>query len=162
MQTADVQSLFDYMYWVNRRLLDAAGRVSAADFVKTDAATTRDLRSTLVHELDVEWSWRLRLQGRSDEDEAELRPEDYPGVAALRAHWERDEAEMRAWLASLSVEDLARIVTPEPMKHPFPLWQYLTHILMHAAQQQADAATLLSLAGQSPGEMGYLEFLRNR
>jgi len=160
MQTADVQSLFDYMYWVNRRLLDAAARLSAADFVKTEALTTRDLRSTLVHELDVEWSWRLRLQGRSDEDEAELRPEDYPDLAALRSHWERDKAEMRAWLATLTDEDFARIITPEPMKHPFALWQYLTHILMHAAQQQADAATLLSLAGQSPGELGYLEFLR--
>lgn len=160
MQTAEVQSLFDYMYWVNHRLLDAAGRAPAADFVKTDLVTTRDLRSTLVHELDVEWSWRLRLQGRSDEDEAELRPEDYPDIAALRAHWERDEAEMRSWLGSLSDEDLTQIITPEPMKHPFPLWQYLTHILTHAAQQQADAATLLSLAGQSPGELGYLEFLR--
>jgi uncharacterized damage-inducible protein DinB len=162
MQTTDVQSLFDYMYWVNHRLLDAAASLSTAEFIKTDAVTTRDLRSTLVHELDVEWSWRLRLQGRSDEDEAELHPKDYPDLAALRAHWERDEAEMRAWLAALSDEDLARPATPAPLNHSFPLWQYLTHILVHAAQQQADAATLLSLAGQSPGELGYLEFLRGR
>jgi uncharacterized damage-inducible protein DinB len=161
MQTADVQSHFEYLYWVNGRLLDAAARLPAAAFTQTDAVTTRSLRATLVHELDVEWSWRLRLQGRSDEDEAELRPEDFPDVAALRARWDRDEAGMRAWLATLTDEDLARTVTPEPMRHPFPLWQYLTHILMHAAQQQADAATLLSLAGESPGELGYLEFLRN-
>jgi hypothetical protein len=32
---------------------------------------------------------------------------------------------------------------------------------MHAAQQQADAATLLTRAGHSPGEIGYLEFLRD-
>ena len=162
MQMADVMSLFDYMYWVNRRLLDAAARLPVSAFVSPEAVTTRDLRSTLVHELDVEWSWRLRLQGRADEDENELRPEDYPDLAALRAHWEGDEAEMRAWLATLTDEGLARPVTPAPLKHPFPLWQYLTHILMHAAQQQADAATLLSLAGESPGELGYLEFLRSR
>jgi uncharacterized damage-inducible protein DinB len=160
MQKADIESLFDYMYWVNGRLLDAAARLSTAEFVMIDAVTTRNLRATLVHELDVEWSWRLRLQDRSDEDEAEVRPEDFPNVAALRARWEQDEAEMRAWLAKLTDEDLARIVGPKPMKHPFALWQYLTHILMHAAQQQADAATLLSLAGESPGELGYLEFLR--
>jgi hypothetical protein len=29
----------------------------------------------------------------------------------------------------------------------------------HAAQQQADAANLLSLAGQSPGELSFLEYL---
>ncbi len=38
-------------------------------------------------------------------------------------------------------------------------WQFLTHIVMHAAQQQADAATLLSLAGQSPGDFGFGEYL---
>ena len=161
MQKADIESLVDYMYWVNRWLLDAAARLPTADFVKTDAVTTRNLRATLVHELDVEWSWRLRLQGRADEDEAELRPEDFPDVAALRARWEQDEGEMRAWLGALTDDDLARIVRPEPMKHPFTLWQYLMHIMVHAAQQQADAATLLSMAGESPGELGCLEFLRN-
>jgi hypothetical protein len=41
-----------------------------------------------------------------------------------------------------------------------PLWQYLMHIVFHAAQQQADAATLLTIAGHSPGEIGYLEWVR--
>ena len=36
------------------------------------------------------------------------------------------------------------------------------HIVSHAAQQQADAATLLTLAGRSPGEIGYLEYLYDR
>jgi hypothetical protein len=34
------------------------------------------------------------------------------------------------------------------------------HIVFHAAQQQADAATLLTIAGHSPGEIGYLEWVR--
>ena len=61
---------------------------------------------------------------------------------------------MRAWLATLTDEDLARTITPEPMKHPFPLWQYLTHILMHAAQQQADAADAAQPGGAVAGGVG--------
>jgi uncharacterized damage-inducible protein DinB len=122
--------------------------------------TTRDLRSTLVHELDVEWSWRLNLQGRLSEDEAELKADDYADVASLRAHWQRDEAEMRAWIASLTDDDLASDVASDLTKDRRPLRQYLVHIVVHATQQQADAATLLTLAGQSPGELGYLEYLR--
>ncbi len=59
MRTGEVLSLFDYMYWANRRLLDATERLPAGGFMASAAATTRDLRATLVHELDVEWSWRL-------------------------------------------------------------------------------------------------------
>ncbi len=39
---------------------------------------------------------------------------------------------------------------------------FLLHIVTHAAQQQADAATLLSMAGQSPGETTFLEFMSSR
>jgi len=160
MQRTDVDSLFDYMYWANGRILDAAERLGPDEFTGPSAVTTRDLRSTLVHELDVEWSWRLNLQGRLSEDEAELNADDYPDVASLRAHWRRDEAEMRAWVASLTDEDLASDVASDLTKDRRPLWQYLVHIVVHATQQQADAATLLTLAGQSPGELGYLEYLR--
>jgi uncharacterized damage-inducible protein DinB len=160
MQRADVDSLIDYMYWANNRILDAAQRLTPDEFTSPSGPTTRDLRSTLVHELDVEWSWRLNLESRLTEDEQELKPEAYPDVATLRAHWRRDEADMRVWVASLTDDDLASDVASQLTKDRRPLWQYLVHIVVHATQQQADAATLLTLAGQSPGELGYLEYLR--
>jgi uncharacterized damage-inducible protein DinB len=160
MERTDIDSLFDYMYWANDRILDAAELLTPDAFIAPSVVTTRDLRSTLVHELDVEWSWRLNLQGRLSEDEEELKPDAYPDVASLRAHWRRDEAEMRGWVASLTDDDLASDVASDLTKDRWPLWQYLVHIVVHATQQQADAATLLTLAGRSPGELGYLEFLR--
>jgi uncharacterized damage-inducible protein DinB len=165
VQADDIRELFDYLYWVNRRLLDAAAGVTPSQFREATTVTTRNLRATLVHELDVEWSWRLNLQGRSLDDwgdDEELRPEDYPDVASLRDHWARDEAEMRAWITTLSDEDLQRPVSSAFTRDERPLWQYLLHIVTHAAQQHADAATLLSLAGRSPGEIEYLEYLRSR
>jgi uncharacterized damage-inducible protein DinB len=161
VQRATVLELFDYMYWVNQRLLDAADRLPAGRLA-APGPTTRDLRATLVHELDVEWSWRLALQGRPIEElgeDVELRPEDYPDLAAIRQHWLRDEAAMRAWLNGLDDEALAGEVEPALDSHARPLWHYLVHVLMHAAQQQADAATLLSAAGDSPGELGFLGYL---
>jgi uncharacterized damage-inducible protein DinB len=156
-----ILSLFDYMYWVNHRLLDAADTLPAGELT-AEASTTRDLRATLVHELDVEWSWRLALQGRPIEElgeDVELKPEDYPDVASIREHWQRDEADMRAWLAGLDESALTTEIRPALGDHSRPMWRYLLHIVMHAAQQQADTATLLSLAGASPGELGYLEYL---
>jgi uncharacterized damage-inducible protein DinB len=155
----DVAVLFDFMYWVNWRLLDAVGRLTQEEFAASTTVTTRGLRATLVHELDVEWSWRLNLQGRVGEDDTELDPEQYPDVESIVDRWRRDEVEMRSWLASLSSEQLAADVRSSFTEETRPLWQFLLHIVTHSAQQQADAATLLSLAGQSPGEISFLEYL---
>lgn len=43
-----------------------------------------------------------------------------------------------------------------------PRWRFLLHIVFHATQQQADAATLLSLAGSSPGELEFLDHVDER
>ena len=115
-------------------------------FTATTASTTRDLRATLVHELDVEWSWRLSLQGSTYaelEAEGELRAEDYPSVQVLRDHWQRDEAAMRLWLDGLTDQQVAAELTPSLSNRARPLWQFLLHIVVHATQQQSDAATLL-------------------
>ena len=160
MRKRDVLHLFDYVYWVNGRLLDAATGLRPEQLTATAPGLTRDLRATLVHELDVEWSWRLNLQGKLTDAEVDLDPADYPDVAAIRAHWLRDELEMRAWLDGLTDADVEAAVHSDLSADDRPLWQYLLHIVFHAAQQQADAATLLTLAGRSPGDIGYLEWVR--
>ncbi|MBW3613445.1 MAG: DinB family protein [Chloroflexi bacterium] len=162
MGSAELRQFVEYLFWANRRLLDAAARLPTHAFASTSSDTVRDLRATLVHELDVEWSWRLVLEGRPEEEwgsAEELEPEDFPDVATLRARWDAEERELRDWVASLSDEDLATEVRPALTGHALPLWYFVMHIVMHGTQQQADAATLLTAAGESPGEIGFLEFV---
>ena len=99
MRRADIHRLFDYLYWRRDRVLMEAAALPAGAFASTAEVASRDLRSTLVHELDVEWSWRVRLQGAREADWADdrtLLPEAYPTVESLRDHWVRDESVMRA------------------------------------------------------------------
>jgi uncharacterized damage-inducible protein DinB len=162
VDAAALQLLVDHLYWVNHRLLDAAARLDQATFVSSPTVASRDLRATLVHELDVEWSWRMALEGRPPEawsSDVELVADDFPEVATLRERWAADEAEMRAWLASLTDDDLSATVHPGLSRTARPLWQFVVHIVTHGAHQQADAAALLTAAGASPGEIGFLEFL---
>jgi uncharacterized damage-inducible protein DinB len=65
MNRADIDSLIGWMYWANWKLLDAAEKLSTHEFLAPSTVTTRDLRAPLVHELDVEWSWRLNFAGAS-------------------------------------------------------------------------------------------------
>ncbi len=152
----------EHLWWTNRRLLDAAARLPDGAWTAVEHVTTRDLRSTLVHELDVEWSWRMALEGRPESewgDEEDLRPEDFASVAALRERWATESEALREWVASLSDADLAEPTRPGLSSRPLPRWMFVQHLVSHGAQQAADAATLLTAAGASPGDIGFLEYL---
>ena len=162
MRASEATELFDYLYWARDRILRAAAGLDDVSFTAPDTVTNRDLRATLVHELDVQWSWRERLRGADWEEwgpDAELRGDDYPSLESVADHWRRDEAEMRAWLASLTDDDLdAPPVRPEDR---LPLWQFVMHLVSHGIQQFSEAAVLLTRAGRSPGDIGYLEYLQS-
>src|SRR5688500_54283 len=107
MQNSDAIELFEYLYWARDTILRAAAELTDDEFTSTETVTNRDLRATLVHELDVQWSWRERLKGADwDKLGPDLNADDYPTVEAVAGHWKRDEADMRAWLAALTDADL--------------------------------------------------------
>ena len=67
---------------------------------------------------------------------------------------------MRAWIATLTDAHLAAEVDSVQTRDRRPLWHYLMHIFTHAQQQQADAATALTQFGHSPGELGFIRWLK--
>lgn len=161
----DLETLFDFSYWMKDRILEHAAKLTSADFMAPSGVTTRDLRATLVHTLDVEWSWRARLQGEPEAVwKKELVVADYPNVATLREHWARDEADARKWLASLDDQTLARefdlvpSTTMATPPHRLPLWYFVLHIHTHSHQQLSDAAVLLTRLRQSPGNIEFLDY----
>ena len=164
MGPADIAALFDHLYWVRDRIL-AAAATPGAPLVDPAPPTIRDLRATLVHELDVEWSWRVRLAAadrtRFSEDDAELVPADFPDVPAIRDRWAADEAAMRGWLATLDEDALVGPCRTETDGPGHPFWFHLQHLYSHAIQQFADCAALLTAAGRSPGELDFLDFVES-
>jgi uncharacterized damage-inducible protein DinB len=121
----------------------------------------RDLRGTLVHELDVELSWRARLRGEPPEawgPVVGLDPERYPTVASLESHWRTDEATMRAWIGGLDGRTLAGPVIANGLEG-YPLSIYLLHVVEHGVTEFTSAAGILTELGWSPGELGVLNAL---
>lgn len=166
MRYTDIAILWDHLYWVRDRVLRAAEDPAVAwDADATGTPTVRDLRATLLHEVDAERVWRRRLTGpdptRFPSDDVGLEPGDAPTVAALRDLWVRDEAAMRAWLATLSDERLSGPCGAE-VEGSHPLWYHLQHLYAHAIQQFSDAATALTAMGHSPGDLEFLTFLDDR
>jgi uncharacterized damage-inducible protein DinB len=154
VRSAEIRHLFGYLYWIRDRVLTATAEAGPDAFRSTLPGTSRDLRATLVHELDVELGWRARLSGG---EEIDLDPADYRTIDAIAEHWRRDEAEMRRWLATLTDEELAA-PPPREANQSFPLWYYLVHVVSHGIQELEEAVVLLGPSGRSPRDLGFLDY----
>jgi uncharacterized damage-inducible protein DinB len=159
MEDPGISTLYRYLYWQRDQVLSAVTRSAPARFESPEPVVYRDLRSTLVHELDVERSWRLRVQGQPREIwDVTLEASAYPDVASLAEDWGREEADTLDWLADLTPEQLAAPVTANGLEG-FPLATYLVHVVMHGVESISAAAILLHQTGTSVGEIGFLDFI---
>lgn len=151
----DIGSLVDYLFWVRDRILAAAAPLSEDEFRSGVTVATRDLRATLVHQLENEWAWRVRLsEGAFPVDG--LNAEEYATLEELVKHWHGEERLLRAWFGNLSDSQLA--ARPPGEANVLPLWRYLMYVVTHGIQQFSEAAVLLARLGHSPGEIGFLAF----
>lgn len=155
MRREELGELLDYLFWVRDRVLAATASLSEGEFRSRETVATRDLRATLVHQLENEWAWRIRLsQGAFPA--GDLVAEDYPTLGDLVTHWHREERELRTWFEAVSDAQLAGC--PPGDENALPLWQYLVYVVTHGIQQFSEGAVLLTRLGHSPGEVGFLAF----
>ncbi len=162
MKKTEVVTLFDYNYWANTRVMEAAERVGEGSFAAPADLSHGSLRDTLVHIYGAEQTWRMRCQeGLSP---ASLpRGEAFPTLAALSAEWQQEELTMRSFLGSLSDDDLGRTVEYKNTKGTSfanPMWQLLLHLVNHGTQFRGEAAVLLTRLGASPGDLDFIYYLR--
>src|SRR5690349_17159652 len=108
MRVRDIQRLYDYYYWANRRLFEVVSRLNPEEFCRDTVGAYGSVRNTLVHTLSAERGWLDRCGGPPRGPK--LDPSRYPTPEALIADWGHAEQEMRAFLAALTDENLERVV----------------------------------------------------
>jgi uncharacterized damage-inducible protein DinB len=64
MTVKDLEVLYDYGYWANKKLFDAIARLTPEQFTQPVAGSYGSIRSTLVHAMSAEWGWLDRCGGR--------------------------------------------------------------------------------------------------
>lgn len=167
MNTRDLELLIDYNYWANRRILDQTTKVSDEQFVapQPPGFSAGSLKGSLVHVMSAEWAWRMRLQ-HGVSPGAALSATEFPTLSALVLRWSAEEQHMRKYVAGLTDEDLARVVTYKTIvggqERQHTVEHILTHLVLHGMQHRSEAAVLLTNFGHSPGNIDLIYYFIER
>jgi uncharacterized damage-inducible protein DinB len=157
MTVKDLETLFDYGYWANRKLFEAMSGLTDEQFTQTLPGSEGSIRNTMVHVLSAEWGWVDRCGG--PRRGARLDPADYPTAATLVETWTQVESAVREFLATLRDEDLARDVEfaiGGTEKRSMPLGELMHHAANHGVHHRGQVALRLRLLGYAPRDFDLL------
>lgn len=157
MTAHDLEALFDYSYWANKKLFRVIATLTPEEFTRHVAGSYGSVRNTLLHALSTEWGWLDRCGG--PKRGGRLEPDDYPTAEALVEKWSWIESGMRRFLGGLKDEDVAREIEYEGgggAKRSMPLGEVMHHVTNHSAHYRGQAALLLRELGYTPGDFDLL------
>jgi uncharacterized damage-inducible protein DinB len=157
MTVKDLEVLFDYGYWANRKLFATIARLTPEQYTRTVDGTHGCVRKTMVHILSAEWGWLGRCDGQ--DRGARLDPADYPTPESLVDAWDKIEKRLRGFLSRLRDEDLARMVEftlGGSDKYSMPLGELMRHAANHGVHHRGQVSLLLRLLGQAPADFDLL------
>lgn len=158
MTVKDLERLYDYGYWANRKLFSVLAQLPPDEFTRSVAGSYGSVRNTLVHIMSAEWGWIDRCGGPARGPA--LKAEDYPTLDSVVSRWTAVEQHARAFLASLGDADLDRRVEFKSFSgdgtHVMRLGDLLQHGANHAVHHRGQVALLLRVLGHVPGNFDLL------
>jgi uncharacterized damage-inducible protein DinB len=163
MKVEDFRLLYDYNCWANHRTLDSSAALSEEQFTRDLGSSFRSVRDTLVHICGVEWLWLERWHGRSPN--ALRGTAEFPNHETLRRHWDEVERNLLDYVASLTPEDIQRIIqhkTTQGIEQAAPLWQMLQQVVNHGTYHRGQVTTMLRQLGAKPISTDLIFFYRER
>lgn len=159
MTVKDLEVLYDYGYWANKKLFQLISQLTPEQFAQPVAGSYGSIRNTLVHILSAEWGWLDRCGG--PDRGARLNPDNYPTVESLIEAWNKVERYVRDFLSKLKDEDLAGDVEFSiggPEKRTMQMGYLMQHAAIHGVHHRAQVAVLLRMLGCVPGNFDMLVY----
>jgi uncharacterized damage-inducible protein DinB len=157
MTVKDLQILFDYSYWANRRLFEVLSQLSTEQFIQPLSGSYGSVRNTMVHVLSAEWGWLDRCGGHWRG--ASLVASDYPTAASVIEQWRQVEVWMGEFLENLRDQDLDRVVEfafGDGPKYARRVGDLLHHAAIHGIHHRGQISMLLRSLGYAPGNYDIL------
>lgn len=151
--------MYDYNFWAHRRVWDCVLALSEEQFHHELDYSIGSIYIQVLHTLAVESWWFLYLKtGELDF----LEPEECPDRLSLRTRWDTVEADIRAYLDSLTPAELEREVRPEfwdEGQQPIKVWEAIFQVLNHSTDHRAQTLAGLHKLGAPTVAQDFLDYL---
>jgi uncharacterized damage-inducible protein DinB len=157
MTTKDLETLYDYGYWANRKLFAVISQLTPEEFTRQVAGSYGSVRNTLVHMLSAEWGWLDRCGGLKRGPKLDAM--NYPTKEAVIDTWANVEKHLREFLSKLTNDDLgqnAEYANERGEKRAMPIGELMHHAANHGVHHRGQVAMLLRLLGHAPGNIDIL------
>jgi len=161
MNVAYMRTLFDYTFWANHELWACIEQLSDAQFAQPVGYSRGSIYDLVLHMMDADNTWISRLRGTSPRGNASRA--EYPTRAAIRAAWDKIEADMRAYLGRLSEATLAQTLhyqRKDGAPQADPVWAILLHVANHSTDHRATLLGWLHDLGIATFEQDFIFYMR--
>jgi uncharacterized damage-inducible protein DinB len=148
---------YAYHFAENRALWDShITALTQEQFTRDVPYSHGSIRNQIVHLMSVDDTWFSGLRGVDIPEP--LNPADFDDRDAIRAHWDRVEREMRAYLDALDEDTLLQ--TPlEGEDENLIVWQVLLHVVNHGTDHRAQILRLIHDLGIKTVSQDYIFYV---
>ena len=167
MTKDDIQLLYEYDRWANKRVLQAVSALSAGQFTHDLGGSFRSVRDTLVHIIGSEWGWLAYwkepshsfafltdLRKRRD---ALFNPDAFPNVAAVQLKWAEVEKEQVEFVNRVTNESLEKMLPFRTTQ--IRLAHLMQHLANHSTYHRGQVALMMRQLDAEPLATDFHEFL---
>jgi len=167
MTKDDIQLLFEYDRWANRRVLQDASTLDDGQFSRDLGGSFRSVRDTLVHIIGGEWGWLTYWNEPShnptfladlwERHDALFNPTGFPTAAAVRSKWTEIEKEQIEFVNQLTGEALKKMLPFR--KKQVSLGHLMQHLANHSTYHRGQVALMMRQLRAEPLATDFHVFL---
>lgn len=152
MKADNIRNLFDYHFRANRKIWDECiAPMSEKQFREKMDYSLGSIRNQCVHMWNIDERWFCGFRGVDVVGFAN--PVHYGTKAVVRREWDRVEATMKEYLATVQDEDLQKPYADGLLK-----WQVFFHLINHGTDHRAQVLAMLNQIGVKTFPQDYVFF----
>jgi uncharacterized damage-inducible protein DinB len=167
MTKDEIQLLYQYDRWANKRVLQAVSVLNTEQFTRDLGGSFRSVRDTLVHIIGGEWIWLAYWNEPSPSStfitdlrrrrDALFSTHAFPEVAAVQSRWVEVETELAEFVNRVTNESLKKMLPFRTSQ--LSLAHLMQHLVNHSTYHRGQVAVMTRQLDAEPLATDFHVFL---